>query len=462
MKRVLGVLAGVLSSLGLFLGAAAADPPLIVAQGLPGRLPGTLPGQQQPAAPKPDPATSSASGANNLATCCDITAIDKAKSVVSARERGSGRIVEFKVADSAVLQRLQVGQAVHANFKTKQVSVDGNTMCCTITSVAAGSAVASKTPAQSLTPVPKAPESPQAQPAKPMGAPQAMLGQKLPGQPLAGAPAPARPTTAQAPLPSRASPTEPPNVPGSPAQAPVQSPGKAPGAPASRPQDPPDDDANEDDERDPPKMLRKKGEKGGGRRAAGAPIKLDKYPDAQGFLNKVAAAMTRKEMDVSLIGGEKYMVNSCFGIKVRAGNFKMKLASPNARLEGTAAKLTFRVEHISLNGISLRMRPSTNVLKPCHFGKKFSVGGSASNVRIEFRFDPIMDLKQCKFGSFGDIHTRIDIGNLNLKPLQNDLDKIAKNAFEDALNNFFKLDPLDQLIQTVDDVFEADCPGKRT
>ena len=227
-------------------------------------------------------------------------------------------------------------------------------------------------------------------------------------------------------------------------------------------QDPPDDDANEDDEPDPPKMLRKKGLRlGAGSRAMGKPVRLDKYPDAQGFLRKVADAMTRKEINVSLIGGEKYMVNKCFGIKVRAGNFKLKLASPNARLEGTAAKLTFRVERVSMNGISLRMRPSTNLLKPCHFGKKFSVGGAASNVRIEFRFDPIMDFARCKFGSFGDIHTRVDIGNLNLKPLQNDLDKMAKNAVEDALNNIFKFDPTDQLFQTIDDVLEVDCPGKK-
>ena len=207
-------------------------------------------------------------------------------------------------------------------------------------------------------------------------------------------------------------------------------------------------------------MLRKKGKlAGGGGGPTGQPIRLDKYPDAQGFLKKVADTMAKKEMDVSLIGGEKYMVNKCFGIKVRAGNFKMKLASPNARLEGTAAKLTFRVEHISLNGISLRMRPSTNVLKPCHFGKKFSVGGSAKDVKVEFRFDPVMDLKQCKFTTLGAIKTRVDIGNLNLKPLQNDLDKIAKNAFEDAVNNFFNGD---DPFKIIDDVFEADCPGKKT
>lgn len=452
MKSVLGILA--LSSLLLCLEAEAADPPLIVAQGLPGRLPGSLPGQQPAAAPKPPPA---ASGPEGLAACCDITTIDKAKNLVSARERGSGRIVTFKVADSAVLQKLKVGQDVYANFRTKQVSVDGKALCCTITGVAAGSpTVASKTPRQSLTPVPKAPESPRAQQAKPSGAPQAMPRQRPPGQPLAGAPAPACPTTAQAPLPSRAPQTEAPKV----AQAPVQRPGKAAGAPSSRPQDPPNDDANEDDDPDPPKTLRQKGARGSasGRAGGGNTVRLDKYPDAQGFLKKVADTMARKEMDVSLIGGEKYMINKCLGIKVRAGNFKMKLASPNARLEGTAAKLTFRVEHISLNGISLRMRPSTNILKPCHFGKKFSVGGSAKDVKVEFRFDPVMDLKQCKFTTLGAIKTRVGIGNLNLKPLQNNLDKIAKNAFEDAVNNFFNGD---DPLKIIDDVFEADCPGKK-
>ena len=50
---------------------------------------------------------------------------------------------------------------------------------------------------------------------------------------------------------------------------------------------------------------------------------------------------------------------------------------------------------------------------------------------------------------------------LNLKPLQNDLDRIAKNMIEDALNYAFEFDPTDQILQTVDDVLEADCPGKR-
>ncbi|MGH8221577.1 MAG: hypothetical protein ACREQZ_01260, partial [Woeseiaceae bacterium] len=120
-----------------------------------------------------------------------------------------------------------------------------------------------------------------------------------------------------------------------------------------------------------------------------------------------------------------------------------------------------RIERVSLNGISLRMRPNSNVLKPCHFSKKFSVGGSASNVRLEWSFDPVMDVTKCKLGSAGRLRARVDIGNLNLKPLQNDLDRIAKNMIEDALNYAFEFDPTDQILQTVDDVLEADCPGKR-
>src|SRR5882724_690538 len=103
-------------SLSLCFGAGA--------QNLPGRLPGTLPGQQPAATPKPATTLPTAAKTDIPAACCEITAIDKAKGVVTARERNNGRTVEFKVSDSAVLQKLHVGQAVHANFDGRQVSLD--------------------------------------------------------------------------------------------------------------------------------------------------------------------------------------------------------------------------------------------------------------------------------------------------------------------------------------------------
>jgi len=392
------------------------------------------------------------------ADCCAITAINLRTGVVTAEDRTTKRRYRIAINNAVLLNRLKRGQSVDIDPDSEKATIAGiEGRFSLFDENAARAAAASdepspRAPEPAASQVAPAAESPGLEVPRPPEFPQ-RRGRDYDSSPDRG------------PMAGNA---------GSDSPAPGQS-GDAPrrdrdkfgdrkGVPprGQKAQDPPDDDANEDDEPDPPKMLRKKGLRlGAGSRAMGKPVRLDKYPDAAGFLRKVADAMTRKEINVSLIGGEKYMVNKCFGIKVRAGNFKLKLASPNARLEGTAAKLTFRVERISMNGISLRMRPSTNLLKPCHFGKKFSVGGAATNVRIEFRFDPIMDFAKCKFGSFGDIHTRVDIGNLNLKPLQNDLDKMAKNAVEDALNNIFKFDPTDQLFQTIDDVLEVDCPGKK-
>ena len=359
------------------------------------------------------------------ADCCTITSINRRTGTITAEDRATQRKYEIAINNAVLLHRLKRGQSVDIDPDTQKATIEGIDGRFALHDENAAREARSEEPSAA------APTASQVAPSAEAAQPEA--------------PSPAIP-------PSRA-----------PSHAQSEGLSKK-GQPArgQKAQDPPDDDANEDEDADPPKMARIKGRRlGAGDRGIGKPVRLDKYPDAQGFLRKVADAMARREIDVSLIGGEKYMVNKCFGIKVRAGNFKMKLASPNARLEGTAAKLSFRVERISMNGISLRMRPNSNVLKPCHFSKKFSVGGSASDVRIEFRFDPIMDLASCKFGSFGEVRARIDIGNLNLKPLQNDLDRMAKNAIEDALNNVFKNDPVDQVYQTIDDVLEVDCPGKK-
>lgn len=73
--------------------------------------------------------------------CCTITAIDTRGGVVSARETASGRVFEFKARNAALLGSLRVGQAVQANFATNQVSLDGRTVCCTVTKPPASSVV---------------------------------------------------------------------------------------------------------------------------------------------------------------------------------------------------------------------------------------------------------------------------------------------------------------------------------
>jgi Cu/Ag efflux protein CusF len=77
-----------------------------------------------------------------VAPCCNITAIDINTEVVTAKVNATGKAFEFKVADSALLNSLKIGQGVYANFGASQVSVDGIVPCCGIVSAAAGPATA--------------------------------------------------------------------------------------------------------------------------------------------------------------------------------------------------------------------------------------------------------------------------------------------------------------------------------
>jgi hypothetical protein len=71
--------------------------------------------------------------------CCSVTAIDQRSGIVSAKENATGRAFQFKVGDGKLLGSLRLGQAVYANFKTNQISLDGKTACCSIVAGSAGS-----------------------------------------------------------------------------------------------------------------------------------------------------------------------------------------------------------------------------------------------------------------------------------------------------------------------------------
>ena len=71
------------------------------------------------------------SGASaQLTACCSITAIDAATAIVSAKVNSSGAGFQFKVTDAKSLERLRLSQGIYANRTTKQVSLDGQSVCC--------------------------------------------------------------------------------------------------------------------------------------------------------------------------------------------------------------------------------------------------------------------------------------------------------------------------------------------
>jgi len=67
--------------------------------------------------------------------CCSITSIDVKTGLATAKDTATGQTFQFKVTDAALLNLLKVGQGVYANFKTRQVSVNGADPCCSIVSL---------------------------------------------------------------------------------------------------------------------------------------------------------------------------------------------------------------------------------------------------------------------------------------------------------------------------------------
>jgi len=78
-------------------------------------------------------AAPSAAHAQPRGACCSITAVDTRSGVVTAKEASSGKTFEFKARNPAATGTMKVGQAVYANFTNNQVSLDGRTVCCSIT-----------------------------------------------------------------------------------------------------------------------------------------------------------------------------------------------------------------------------------------------------------------------------------------------------------------------------------------
>lgn len=68
--------------------------------------------------------------------CCVITAVDARQNLASARETSTGRNFEFRSNNPAAITSLRVGAGIYADFRTRQVSLDGKNVFGTIVSTA--------------------------------------------------------------------------------------------------------------------------------------------------------------------------------------------------------------------------------------------------------------------------------------------------------------------------------------
>ena len=352
-------------------------------------------------AAQPDPGTGGpAAGVQGPAPvpppCCAVTAIDVRGGVVTARETATGRTFQFR-APQNLLPQIRPGQKVWADNRTLVVSVEGAPNCCKLVQQSTGTGVVGS-PTQSSTKDTRS----------------AKGEVKVPSTPPITA---SEGTTAGA-------------IRGRP-----ETPGTKPGrlgllSPAIE---------NEDGEPDPaPRAaLSTAATTKAFNRATAKHVK--DLQDVQKFFASLGHEVEKLNINVALIGGNKYMVNDCLGIKASAGQFTFRPGAPSLRLDGSGVLMQFVVNRVALDGLSVRVRPNvSNPTNLCKFSKRFGVGGSASNVRFEIRFDPLLDLRECKVQTAGQIRYSLAIGGFNLRPLQNDLDNVAKNMIEEAINLFIE------------------------
>jgi len=201
--------------------------------------------------------------------------------------------------------------------------------------------------------------------------------------------------------------------------------------------------------------------------ATSATLRLADHPKRDDLARWLEDSLRGREIDVALLGGHKYMINSCLGLKASAGQFRLKLENPRVYFEDTGIVLRLEIDRVSLSAFKIRIRPNPNPIELCKFSKKFEVGGVMEDVRLTLRFDPLYDLERCRIGKWNDYNPEIRIGNLNLKPLQNDLDRMAKNMVEDSLTFALQMaidgvvSPLGDLtLSALDQFLEADCPTR--
>lgn len=168
-------------------------------------------------------------------------------------------------------------------------------------------------------------------------------------------------------------------------------------------------------------------------RLSGNTMPAEEHPNGLELVSETVSEMIKKDFSFSLVPQHKYMVNNCLGLKVSVGEFRMKLANPYVAIENNGFVIRFTIDKIKLDALTVRMRPCYRDAQ-CHFSPRFTIGGTASDVTLEIRCNAKIDMDLCKISISGLPTYKWKIGGLNLKPLQNDLDKVAKEMLEDAMN----------------------------
>jgi hypothetical protein len=125
---------------------------------------------------------------------------------------------------------------------------------------------------------------------------------------------------------------------------------------------------------------------------------------------------------------------SCVRFKARSG-FRFRVDAPTFELNDQGLTITQNIARVSANGLRFSFQ-----LGPC-VESTAGFGVAISNINFVYRARPLLSIVNgmCTLVINQDPeHFRIAIGGLNVTGVQNDLDKLAKDAVREGIN--FSLD----------------------
>ena len=174
-----------------------------------------------------------------------------------------------------------------------------------------------------------------------------------------------------------------------------------------------------------------------------APIPLASYPQGQAMMAKAAQNAALLDIKFEFINksyeNDQYVKDPITGTKVRtacirfkaSSGFRFKVDVPQFTLNSQGLTVEQNISRLDADGLTAKVQ-----FGPCQ-DISTGVGLRLKDVKVTYKARPMIVINSagCSVAWNQDTDdTRVSIGDMNILGVQNDIDKLAKDAVREALN----------------------------
>lgn len=181
-----------------------------------------------------------------------------------------------------------------------------------------------------------------------------------------------------------------------------------------------------------------------GNMTATAPLPLSSYPQGQAMMAQAAQKAALLDIKFEFIDksyeNDQYVTEPVTGKKVRTScirfkahsGFRFKVDVPTFSLTSQGLTVEQNIAKITADGLAASFQ-----LGPCQ-SIDIGVGVRLNDVKVVYKARPMITMSQnggCTLSWNQDTDdTRVSIGSMNILGVQNDIEKLAKDAVREAVN----------------------------